>query len=263
MNVIIIPIYKRIPLALRCVNRLLEQSKRLDFDIVLVGVKEDLNQLPNECIKLEHDNPVSDKLNFALKHCKEYDKVMIWGSDNFASDSAIDRLFKSKAKIVGFDKIYFHSVKTGKWSQFQNKGMSIGVGRTYKKSFLKTLDYNLYDDGLNRGLDSNARQKYDKETILKLGNDWLLDVKFEQNITAHNIVDLGEECEPIEELDFSDLEPTDKETVGFKNARKSIKKVVFIEVIKPFAGMKEGVRKRIPLSIAKTLIERNLIKVLS
>jgi len=38
---------------------------------------------------------------------------------------------------------------------------------------------------------------------------------------------------------------------------------VFIEVIKPFAGIKEGVRKRIPLSIAKTLIERNLIKVVS
>jgi hypothetical protein len=248
MNVLIIPIYKRIPLALRCINRLLEQSKRLNFDIVLVGVNEDLKQLPDECIKLEHDNPVSDKLNFALKHCKEYDKVMIWGSDNFASDSAIDRLFKSKAKIVGFDKIYFHSVKTGKWSQFQNKGMSIGVGRTYKKSFLKTLDYNLYDDGLNIGLDSNARQKYDKETILKLGNDWLLDVKFEQNITG---------------LDFSDLVPTEKETVGFKNARKSVRKVVYIEVIKPFAGMKEGVRKRIPLSIAKTLIERNLIKIVS
>ena len=263
MNVVIIPIYKRVPLALRCVNRLLEQSKRIDFDVVLVGVKDDLKHFSNDCIKLEHDNPVSNKLNYALQHCKDYDKVMIWGSDNFASDNAINRLFKSKSKVVGYDSIYFHSVKTGKWSRFKQKSMTIGVGRTYKKSVLQALDYKLYDEGLNKGLDSNARQKYDKETVLKLGNNWILDVKFEQNITAHNIVDLGEECEPIKELDFSDLVPTEKEQVGFKNARKTIKKLVFIEVIKPFAGMDKGIEKRIPLRVAKTLIERNLVKIVS
>ncbi len=262
MNVIIVPIYKRIPLAVKCLTRLIEQGKRLNFDMLIVGTNEDLEQLPNNCIKVIHDNPVADKLNFALSKCKEYSKVMIWGSDNLANDKAIERLFKSRAKVVGYDSIYFHSIKTKKWSKYTSNGMTIGVGRTYSKSLLEQLDYRLYDEGLERGLDTNARKKYDKETILKLGDDWVLDVKFEQNITSHAIVDLGEECEAIEGLDFSDLIPSEREQVKFKQQpKKQQPKKTKIKVIEPFAGLEVGTTKHVLPYIAKELLKRNLIEI--
>jgi len=264
MKVVIVPIYKRIELAKLCISRLVEQGENLGFDVMIVGTKSDLDKLPEGCIKVYHDNPVSDKLNHALSHCKDYSKVMIWGSDNFASDLAIERLFKSRSKIVGYDSIYFHRVKDGKWSIWSTDKMTIGVGRTYSKKALEAVDYKLYDKGLNKGLDNNARKKYDKETTLKLGDDWLIDVKYSSNITNHNIVDLGEECNPVGDIDFSELvETTEKPMVKHKAiAFKPIEKeLVTIETIKDFSGMKKGTVKRIPKRIANNLEKRKLIKI--
>jgi hypothetical protein len=223
-SIFIIPIYKRIELAKMCVERLIEQGNRLNFEVAIIGVLEDVEQI--KCVNkiiTNFDFTVAEKLNIAISHYSpNYKKTTIWGSDNFASDKAIEKLLNSKKSIVGFDKIYFYSTHDKKSYLWKSNKMTIGVGRTYQKSVLEKYNFKLYDDNLNRGLDTNAWNKYKKdykETFLKIGKDWILDVKHEQNITSHDIFKVCEEVEKVWNISFDHLIPIDQKNTNKQNKK--------------------------------------------
>lgn len=262
--VFIIPVYKRLELTRLCVSRLSKQGKRLGFDIICIGDSE-AKEYCKGAKFYEHDNdPLSDKLNFALSNCKDYDRVIIWGSDNFATDEVLEPLIKSKEDIVGYDSIYFYSNRTKKASLYNANKMTIGVGRSYSCKLLERYNYELYSKKANSGLDSIAYNLYSlhyKEKVLNLQRGYLLDVKHEQNITNPLIVNIGQKVDPfwndlIVELDK--IKPKDKEFI--KREPIKIYNMVKIEMTKEIAGMKKGITKTVPLSVAKNLISRGLAK---
>ncbi len=229
--IFIIPIFKRIELATMCIHRLKNQSKTLNFDICIIGSEEDLENF-DDVIKINKDGHVSDKLNLAIKtHSPNYEKTVIWGSDNFANDKVIERLLKSKSDVVGFDKIYFHSTHNRKSYIWNGQNMTIGVGRSYKREVLEKYDYKIYPNGVSRGLDTASNNLYKndfKETVLKLGKDWILDVKHEQNITSHIILKSCQEVGAVWDIDFSHLVPKDDKNVNQpKQEKQEAPKVKF------------------------------------
>jgi hypothetical protein len=260
MVTVLIPIYKRIELAKMCVSRLVEQGQRLGFSVALVGSEDDLSNFEDVCKFVYEDNTVSDKLNFAINQLRKSQKVIIWGSDNFASDDVFERLIRSKSDIAGFDKVYFYSTHTGKSSLFipDNK-MSLGVGRTYSKKALEALNYEVYSSGKDKGLDTDAFNRYSgkvKETVLKLGKGWILDVKHEMNITSHEIVNMGQEIEPVWDIDFSHLEPKDLPNVPKKSNRQR----VTVTIIQNTHGMKVGDTRTVNQILAAELIKMGIAK---
>ena len=261
--VFVIPIYKRIELSKMCVERLKKQSKKLSFDILLVGDKEELNHFRG-VKKVYHQNIVSDKLNAAIQECKGYDRVIIWGSDNFATDNILKPLINSDADIVGYDSIYFYSNRTKKASLFTTDKMSIGVGRSYSSKVLKKYGYEIYNKSANNGLDTIAFRQYQrhfKETILKLEEGYLLDVKHESNITSHAIVNVGKEVEPIWNdliIELNKLIPKENEKIKLIN--KKVMEKIKIEITKEVAGMEIGAQRLVKPHIAKSLISRGLAK---
>ena len=261
----IIPIYKRYELTGLCVNRLAEQGSRLGFDVICVGDLE-AKEYCKGAKFYEHENdPLSDKLNFCLSKCKKYDRVVVWGSDNFATDEVLKPLIDTEDDIIGYDSIYFYSNRTKKASLYTSNKMTIGVGRSYSRKLLEHFNYNLYRKKANSGLDTMAYNLYNlhfKEKVLNLQQGYLLDVKHEMNITNPLIVKIGKSVEPfwhdlITELDK--IEPKDKEFIKRKSVI-NIDKMKTIEIIKEVAGMKVGVKKTVPASTAKNLIDRGLAK---
>ena len=264
-TVFIIPVYKRLQLTKLCVNRLVEQGNRLGFDVICVGDLEAKEHCKGAKFYEHKNDPLSDKLNYGLSKCKKYDRVVIWGSDNFATDEVLKPLIESKVDIIGYDSIYFYSNRTKKASVYTTKKMTIGVGRSYSRKVLEHFNYELYRLKQNSGLDSMAFNLYNlhfKEKVLNLQQGYLLDVKHEMNITNPLIVNLGTPVEPfwhdlIVELDK--IEPRDKE---FINRKKVINfnKMKTIEIIKEIAGMKAGIKKTVPVSTANNLINRGFAK---
>lgn len=260
MVTVLIPIYKRIELAKMCVSRLVEQGQRLGFSVALVGSEDDLNNFDSVEKFIHDNNSVSDKLNFAINQLRNSQKVIIWGSDNFASDDVFERLIKSKSDIAGFEKVYFYSTRTKKSTLFiPESKMSLGVGRTYSKKALEALNYEVYSSGKDKGLDTDAFNRYAgkvKETVLKLGKGWILDVKHEMNITSHDIVNMGQEVEPVWDIDFSNLEPKDAPNVPKKSKRQK----VTVTITQDTHGMKVGDTRTVNPVLANELIKMGIAK---
>ena len=266
--IFIIPVYKRLELTRLCVSRLVAQGKRLGFDVICVGDKEAKEYCKGAVFYEHKNNPLTGKLNFALTKCKKYDRVIGWGSDNFASDEVLKPLIESNDDVIGYDSIYFYSNRTKKASLQFSKRMTTGVGRSYSREFLEKFKYKLYNKEADFGVDTIAFNNYNvyfNEKVLNLQQGYLLDVKHEMNITNPLIVNIGQKVEPfwndlIVELDK--IKPKDKEFIKRKPINKQIKRnnMVKIEMTKEIAGMKKGVVKQVPVSTAKNLISRGLAK---
>ena len=263
--VFVIPVYKRLELTRLCVNHLVEQGSILGFDVICIGDLEAKAYCKGAKFYEFDNNPLSDKLNFGLSKCKKYDRVVIWGSDNFATDEVLKPIINTDADVIGYDSIYFYSNRTKKASLFKSNKMTIGVGRSYSRKVLEFFDYKLYRKKANSGIDRMAYNLYNlhfKEKVLNLQQGYLLDVKHEINITNPLIVKIGNPVEPfwhdlIKELD--NIEPKDKEFIKRKSVI-NLTNMKTIEIIKEVAGMKVGIKKTVPIKTAKNLINRGLAK---
>lgn len=89
--IVLVPFYKRHRLTKLCFKRLKSQSKKLGFEVVVAGSEgEESKKLAKGLHYIEVPNqPLSNKLNALLNECREFDGVIVLGSDNFISDSII------------------------------------------------------------------------------------------------------------------------------------------------------------------------------
>ena len=263
--VFIIPIYKRLELTKLCVQRLVNQGKSLGFDVLCVGDLEAKEYCKGAKFYEYENNPLSEKLNYAISKCRGYERVIIWGSDNFATDNVLKPLIDTGADVIGYDSIYYYSNRTKKSSLYLTDKMSIGVGRSYSSKVLEKYDYEIYNKSANSGLDTIAFRRYKrdfKETILKLEDGYLLDVKHESNITNHAIVNVGKEVKPtwndlIIELDK--LKPKESEKIKLIN-KEVMENKMKIEIIKDTHGMSKGTQKVVKNWVGKSLIAKGIAK---
>ena len=262
--VFVLPIYKRLELTKLCVQRLVDQGKRLGFDVVCVGDLGDKEYCKGAKFYEHENNPLSAKINYAISKCKSYDRVIIWGSDNFATDNVLKPLIDTDVDVIGYDSIYFYSNRTKKSSLFTTDKMSVGVGRSYSGKVLEKYNYEIYNKSANSGLDSIAFRQYQrdfKETILKLEEGYLLDVKHESNITNHAIVNVGKEVKPIWNDLIIELDKlTPKESEKIKLINKVMENKMIIEILEDTHGMSKGTQKAVKNWVGKSLISRGIAK---
>jgi hypothetical protein len=254
---VVVPFYKRHRLTSLCFKRLLSQSKKLKFDVVVAGSEgEDSKKIAKGLKYIEVENqPLGKKLNALLNECRKYDGVIIIGSDDFMSDSIIkmyQQMDISKEVYYSFNDIYIYSSRLGIIKSdfdYTRAGNGIGVARLYTKSTLEKMNYKIWEDNRPKGLDGNAdkrlRAKGIKEIQLDLGNHFLIDVKIEQNISSHEMIHSGHKEHSLDVFDklgnigkdILKLEAEDKERIY--NRVSDVEKLA-VKVLKDFNNHKKG-----------------------
>jgi hypothetical protein len=128
--------------------------------------------------------PLSHKHNEVLKLSKQWnpDGVVLIGSDDVMCDNVLmyynNYLKNNKTEPTGFvDAHFLWSDLTGYWSGYSNHriGETMGAGRLYPKYCLDMIDWDLWNESQNCGLDYIATQRIKNKNI-KLNSLSLKDI---------------------------------------------------------------------------------------
>lgn len=273
---VIVPYYKRKELTTLCFKNLERQSNKYGFDVFVCG--DDKSIVPSSFKYFEFkNNPLGKKNNYLLSKTISYDGVVIVGSDDFLSDSIFDvyqTLDLTKDVYYGFDNCHIYSVWDnilGTDFSYTRSGHTIGVGRLWTKPTLEKMNYNIWTDSKNNGLDTDSKnnmaKKGIKEVSLPYNGHFILDVKQDCNITNPKIV---KTCNKVEGVNLINkkLGVISKEILSLKvgdtrqikrNMKKQTEiKKVKIEIIKEVAGMSVGDTRLVGSNIARRLINRGV-----
>ena len=196
------------------------------LELICVGSEgEKSKQLAEGWHYVEYKNyPVSEKHNQALKKAKELkvDGVILIGSDDLMSKEVFEfyqTLTPTENVVHGFSDIHFFDTEKGNLYYYQpNKILqSIGTGRFFSKKILNKCNWELWDNDLNRRLDTNCTNKLKNlcifEQILKLSdiNGFVVDVKHSENITSMEV--------------FNGLKPIEKNIMAKKLGKKVVEEI--------------------------------------
>lgn len=143
-----------------------------------------------------HENkPLGKKWNYGLsyiqKECENFDYVIITGSDDFFSPDLWEWYKTLDVHYAGLLDFYFMEngkVKYNEGFSANRKGEPHGAGRALHRSVLEAVNWKLWDDNLNEGLDASmtrtlSKLSMDKEFIKVQSNGFVaLDVKSDMNI---------------------------------------------------------------------------------
>ena len=201
---LVLAVYRRHDLESIVIERFKDQSQRFGFEIIIAGSEGAVSQkLAEGCHYIETPNyPVSNKHNALIKKAKELDVdgVVLMGSDDLVCDNYWKWIMKftpNEERIIGLKDLYFYSTTTKKlyyWSGYQSGKQTAGAGRFFSRYILEHQDWKLWDDGHNKGLDSNCNSRYPRERgyTMQESGVFLVDVKHSRSITSHLILELCE-----------------------------------------------------------------------
>lgn len=109
---------------------------------------------------------LGEKWNFGLQQCKEvdFDYLLITGSDDIFSPGLIDHLVKQKVHYAGLLDFYFYDterdlLKYCPGLKYDRAGEPHGAGRIIHRSVLESLNWVLWDDKINHGLDASMTKR--------------------------------------------------------------------------------------------------------
>lgn len=271
---VLTPIWKRHDLTDIFFSQLREQQKKFGFDVLIVGSEGAASELlvANYGFQyLEFENsPLGRKMNAGLGLLKEYDAVVVLGSDDFISDEAwkIYQTLDLSGKVYyGFRDLYFYSTKNHQIVHYTYKGVNIktiGAGRIYSKACLESVNYHLWTDEKELGLDTDASGHLSKAGCTEkiIPGVHLIDVKHAQNITDHAVSKIGEKVmteslhNKFGESLFFYLKCLDFIPGQEKVERKIKPKMesVTIRMVKDAGGMSAGREISTSLVLAKSLV---------
>lgn len=174
-----------------CIGRMPEIERHIVY-----SNDEDKKELNNAHWYKHQNRPISNKWNYGLKQLKdvEFDYVIMMGSDNWFCEDFL-KVVEENIKgydVMGFEDLYiedFHNREAYYFGGYKGKrrGKLIGAGMIYSKEFLKTIDFNLWNKPINKGLDSLAWSRLGNAKIKRMrlsDNELILcDVKDGQGLT--------------------------------------------------------------------------------
>lgn len=144
-----------------------------------------------------NNKPLSLKWNAAFMVLKEldFDGVIILGSDDYINEAFLRYAQKNVRKydMIGFtDAYYEQDDRFYYWEGYNNKrnGEPVGAGKIYSKEFLERINYNLYPQAKNVGLDFMAHNvclKHNAKmniTSLKKEGVFMCDVKDDKGMNS-------------------------------------------------------------------------------
>lgn len=185
---ILTAVWKRPEVARIC----FEGIKRLGLPATAVISEESAIELCEEYgidWVLAPNKPLGFKWNAGMSRAlkKQWDYVMILGSDDIVSDSlmSVYEPYLGKYYMVGVDSVYFYC--KGQIKKFvYDINMSVGAGRMMHRDLVEQC--RPLWGAVNRGLDGNSlfriRSKGYDEKIVSLGDAVILDIKSETNLNG-------------------------------------------------------------------------------
>jgi hypothetical protein len=147
----------------RITRLFLDYYEGMPVDTRFVVGSEDPPESENWSFLLADNNPLSLKWQSGLnaihgaRFLYESDAVMTVGSDDFLTPQYIEAcryLLAQGAELIEMDGAYFHDTRTGRtiWAN----ALSMGMGRCYSRALLDRLDWQLWTEEADSGLDSMA-----------------------------------------------------------------------------------------------------------
>jgi hypothetical protein len=154
------------------------------------------------------NEPLSEKWNYGLEQLKyiDFDAVIMMGSDDYFDERFLDFVRSNwrDYDMIGFIDMYFKDNQGVNfyWSGYKSNrvGEPAGAGKVYSKEYLERINYNLFPNPSNRGLDGQAWTvvNFTKArkfiTSLKENKLWLCDIKDGDGITPLSSIKGLERC---------------------------------------------------------------------
>lgn len=204
--------WNRVEITKIFVNTLLETQKKLGDIFECINVVIDSDNSNSEIFKdnpnfiyHNYDNfPVSNKWNYGSSLCKDidFDYIIMFGSDDIMNDSLLREYYKYMIEdydYVGILDIFIYDILKENlfyWEGYSHKsgryGETLGLGRCLSKNLVEQLNYELWVNGINKGLDGSMQKKINNLTNIKTINfyskdiGFACDIKSDTNITKLN-----------------------------------------------------------------------------
>ena len=123
--------------------------------------------------------PVSNKWNYGLSKIKniDFDFVLFMGSDDIIDENILMEYYDIMKKgydYIGINDLYFFNKINNKYYYWPGYsvdsgrfGESLGLGRCLSSRLVTHLNYEIWDNNLNRGLDGSMEKKIRKVNWVK------------------------------------------------------------------------------------------------
>ena len=136
------------------------------------------------------NNPLSFKFNMAFRTLEQidFDAGILLGSDDYIDTAFIQYVEQTIADfdLIGFKDIYFQNEQgLFYWKGYDNnrRGEPVGAGKVYSRKLLECLNWNVFDQPRDKGLDRISWQRVKQAkakihvTTLKENDLILVDIK--------------------------------------------------------------------------------------
>ena len=202
--------YKREHISVIFKNKLIElQSQFEDYDFINLVVDSEWSnssvfQKDDRFIYTNFDNsPLSDKWNFGLEQIKNlfFDYLILIGSDDIISPDVF-RIYLQKIEenfeFIGIEDLFMYDLESKSmyyWPGYNNerRGETTGLGRCLSKSVVEKMNYELWNNGLERNLDGSMMSKLKNSNLIQRSFTfkckdigYCVDIKSDQNLTNIN-----------------------------------------------------------------------------
>jgi hypothetical protein len=269
---VILPFWERPNVTKLCFERLEMQRVKFGFDVFVSGDDESIVPKSWKCIEVPN-LPLGNKLNTLIACTKDYDGVIILGSDDFVSDSVFE-LYQTidctKEVFYGFNDCHVYNAWTKQLKYGINYKDTIGVARLWTKPTLEKMDYKLYQSERNKGLDTNSRVNMLANGIVEVSIPYngyfIVDVKCEDNITSPEIIEIctiEDEPKRLNELHKGILKLKTNGNPIINNPilmEKVKKETVQVRVIQDCELGSVGFEKALPYLLAHDLVKQGFVE---
>lgn len=144
---------------------------------------------------MTENNPLGRKKNYGLKQASniDFDYMLEIGSDDIITDDLLDQYLEYYDKYEAFgvqDICYVESVNL-ECRRFNSHLSTYGAGRVISRKVLESVEWRLWNDDINRGLDNDSIRKMKSANVNyfkvpPMDVPGVIDIKSDENIWKFN-----------------------------------------------------------------------------
>lgn len=141
------------------------------------------------------NEPLGEKKNFGLSKAKEFefDYLMEIGSDDLILNELLDdyKNYIGKYDFFGINDAAYINSETGDCRRLISNNSTYGAGRMIHRRILESVNWKLWNDGINKGMDNNSilsllRKGIGYKKVKPMEFPGVIDVKSDVNIWKFN-----------------------------------------------------------------------------